>query len=78
MGSGHGREALGLGGDSVATGQARVSVKRCDGFVTGLKEVRRYGLGIACTDRTDSTARQWMYHNKRWAGNGHGGSARQG
>ena len=60
MGSGHGRDAHGPGGDSVATGQVRIVKRLCDRIVTGCEgvTVRRYRQTIACT------ARQWMYHKR--------------
>lgn len=42
-------------------------VEGCDGYVTGLKEVRRYRLSIAFSA---CAARQWIYHKRD---GGHGG-----
>lgn len=50
-------------------------VKKCDGFVTGLKEVRRYGLGIAMYRQKCQTV---DVSQKEMVGNRHGGTTGQG
>jgi len=67
MGSGHGRDGHGLGATALQWDR-QGSVKGCDGCVTGLKEARRYRLGIAFSA---CAARQWMdVSQKRWVGMG--------